>query len=316
MKKLYAACNRKWMPRAALLVLAGLFAWTAGVQAQTLQVSGLVTGAQGGGEVGVTIVVKENPATGTTTDSKGYYSIKVPSADATLIFSYLGYKTVEIPVSGRTRIDVQMQEDATEVDEVVVIGYGTQKKQFVIGSVSQVTSKDIMKAPGTNLQSMLTGRLAGMTSIQGSGAPGGDASTLLVRGFSTFNDSSPLCIVDGVERPFNNLNPNDIASVSVLKDAATAAIYGVRGANGVILVTTKSGSQGYASISYDGSVTFTQNTAMPKMLNAEDYIYWHNKARELDNLAPYWTPENLARMEQMAFWATRTGCRRSTRSSV
>lgn len=105
------------MPRAALLVLAGLFAWTAGVQAQTLQVSGLVTGAQGGGEVGVTIVVKENPATGTTTDSKGYYSIKVPSADATLIFSYLGYKTVEIPVSGRTRIDVQMQEDATEVDE-------------------------------------------------------------------------------------------------------------------------------------------------------------------------------------------------------
>ena len=108
MKKLYAACNRKWMPRAALLVLAGLFAWTAGVQAQTLQVSGLVTGAQGGGEVGVTIVVKENPATGTTTDSKGYYSIKVPSADATLIFSYLGYKTVEIPVSGRTRIDVQM----------------------------------------------------------------------------------------------------------------------------------------------------------------------------------------------------------------
>lgn len=120
-----------------------------------------------------------------------------------------------------------------------------------------------------------------------------------MRGFSTFNDSSPLCIVDGVERPFNNLNPNDIASVSVLKDAATAAIYGVRGANGVILVTTKSGSQGYASISYDGSVTFTQNTAMPKMLNAEDYIYWHNKARELDNLAPYWTPENLARMEQM-----------------
>lgn len=299
MKKLYAACNRKWMPRAALLVLAGLFAWTAGVQAQTLQVSGLVTGAQGGGEVGVTIVVKENPATGTTTDSKGYYSIKVPSADATLIFSYLGYKTVEIPVSGRTRIDVQMQEDATEVDEVVVVGYGTQKKQFVIGSVSQVTSKDIMKAPGTNLQSMLTGRLAGMTSIQGSGAPGGDASTLLVRGFSTFNDSSPLCIVDGVERPFNNLNPNDIASVSVLKDAATAAIYGVRGANGVILVTTKSGSQGFASITYDGSVTFTQNTAMPKMLNAEDYIYWHNKARELDNLAPYWTPENLARMEQM-----------------
>ena len=179
---------------------------------------------RGGGEIGVSIVVKNNPTIGTTTDSNGNYAIKVPSKNSVLIFSFIGYKPEEVAVAGRTVVNVTLSEDATQVDEVVVIGYGTQKKQFVIGAVSQVTSEELMKAPATNLQSMLTGRLAGMTNIQSSGTPGNDQTTMLVRGFSTFNDSSPLCIVDGVERPFTYLNPNDIASVSVLKDAATAAI--------------------------------------------------------------------------------------------
>lgn len=299
MKKTYSECNRtrNWL-RTVVLCAIGVFACTTGALAQAYQVTGNVSGSRGG-EVGVSIVVKENHAIGTTTDANGNYSIKVPSKNSTLIFSFIGYKTEVTPVNGRTIVNVTMSEDATEMDEVVVVGYGTQKKQFVIGAVSQVTSKELMKAPATNLQNMLTGRLAGMTSVQKAGTPGDDQTTMLVRGYSTFNDSSPLCIVDGVERPFTYLNPNDIASVSVLKDAATAAIYGVRGANGVILVTTKSGSQGAATIAYDGSVTFTQNTAMPEMLNASDYIYWHNKARELDRQAPYWTPENLSRMDQM-----------------
>lgn len=299
MKKLYSVCGKtRNLLRTALLCTAGLFAGISGVLAQAYQVTGNVMGARGG-EIGVSIVVKNNPTIGTTTDSNGNYAIKVPSKNSVLIFSFIGYKPEEVAVAGRTVVNVTLSEDATQVDEVVVIGYGTQKKQFVIGAVSQVTSEELMKAPATNLQSMLTGRLAGMTNIQSSGTPGNDQTTMLVRGFSTFNDSSPLCIVDGVERPFTYLNPNDIASVSVLKDAATAAIYGVRGANGVILVTTKSGSQGDATISYDGSVTFTQNTAMPKMLNAADYIYWHNKARELDDLTPYWTPQTLAEMEKL-----------------
>lgn len=298
MKKTYSECHRKWMLKTVIFAI-GLLAWTTGVRAQTLQVTGQVTKAQGGGEIGVSIVVKESPSIGTTTDSNGNYAITVPSKNSTLIFSYLGYKTEEVPVAGRTVVNVRLTEDATEMDEVVVVGYGIQKKQFVIGAVSQVNSEELMKAPSTNLQNMLTGRLAGMTNIQKTGTPGDDQTTMLVRGFSTFNDSSPLCIVDGVERSFNYLNPNDIASVSVLKDAATAAIYGVRGANGVILVTTKSGSQGSATISYDGSVTFTQNTAMPEMLNAKDYIYWHNKARELDKQAPYWTDARLDLMEEM-----------------
>ena len=285
--------------KASFLLFAFLFASASLLDAQTFQVSGTVTSAAGGGEIGVSVFVKENNSIGTLTDDQGRYSLEIPDKNSVLVFSLLGFKEIEVPVSGRSVINVELQEDATALEEVVVVGYGTQRKEFVVGSVSQVTSKDIMKAPVTNVQNLLTGRLAGMTSIQTTGTPGGDGTTMLVRGYSTFNNASPLCIVDGVERPITYLNPNDIASVSVLKDAATAAIYGVRGANGVILVTTKSGTKGKAKISYDGSVTFDTNTAMPEMLDADEYIYWHNKARELDGQTPYWTEENLAAMAEM-----------------
>lgn len=252
--------------------------------AQTVKVSGVVTGPSGDPEPGVVVFVKGDTGTGTMTDIEGRYSIQAPSG-ASLVFTSMGFKELEIPVAGKTQINAQLQEDFDQLEEAVVLGYSTQRKKFLVGSVSQVTSKDIMKAPTTNVQSLLTGRLAGLTNIQTSGTPGDDASTMLVRGYTTFNNSSPLCIVDGVERPFNYLNPNDIASVSVLKDAATAAIYGVRGANGVILVTTKTGAQGTSKISYDGSVSFDTNTAVPDFCNADQYIYWHNKAREMDGLA-------------------------------
>ena len=214
-----------------------------------------------------------------------------------LVFSFIGYKTVEIPVNNRTTVNASLSEDATEMDEVVVVGYGTQKKQFLVGSVSSVSNKELLKAPMTNVSNMMTGKLPGVTSIQRSGQPGSDQASILVRGSSTFNDSSPLCLVDGVERMINTVNPNDIASISILKDAATSAIYGVRGANGVILITTKSGSEGATQISYDGSVTFSTNTALPEFLNAQDYIGWHNKAREMDGLAPVWTDEVIAKMK-------------------
>ena len=197
---------------------------------------------------------------------------------------------------------MQLEEDATLVDDVVVIGYGVQKRQFIVGSVSQVSNKELLKAPMTNVSNMMTGKLPGVTSIQRSGQPGKDETTIFVRGASTFKDSSPLCIVDGVERMINTVNPNDIESISILKDAATSAIYGVRGANGVILITTKSGSKGEAVISYDGSVTFTTNTAMPEMLNAKDYIGWHNKAREMDGLDPLWTDEVIAGMKEKGIY--------------
>lgn len=124
-----------------------------------------------------------------------------------LVFSFLGYKTAEVAVRGRKTLNVQLEEDATLVDEVVVVGYGTQKRQFLVGSVSQVSSKELLKAPMTNVSNMMTGKLPGVTSIQRSGQPGSDGTTIFVRGVSSFNNSSPLCIVDGVERMINTGQP-------------------------------------------------------------------------------------------------------------
>lgn len=287
---------RRLVERAAVLLVL-LFAGSGIAMAQGFTVTGRVTNTEGGGIPGATVVVKSDNTRGTTTDAMGAYSLEVKSPNDVLIFSFIGYKTVEVPVNNRTTINVQMNEDATEMDEVVVIGYGTQKKQFLVGSVSQVSNKELLKAPMTNVSNMMTGKLPGITSIQRSGQPGADQTSIFVRGVSTFNNSSPLCLVDGIERMINTVNPNDIASITILKDAATSAIYGVRGANGVILITTKSGSEGATTISYDGSVTFTTNTALPEFLNAQDYIGWHNKAREMDNLAPLWTDEVIAKMK-------------------
>lgn len=280
-----------------IFVLLGLSLW-----AQTLKVSGTVTGPTGEGEPGVAVYVKGDLSSGTVTDDFGKYTISVKQG-AVLVFTSLGLKDMEVNVGSRTTLNVVMAVDSHTLDEVVVLGYSSQRKEFVVGSVSQVTSEDLLKAPTTNMQSMLTGRLSGLTNIQTSGTPGDDASKMLVRGLSTFSgDSGPLCIVDGVERPFQYINPNDIASVSVLKDAATAAIYGIRGANGVILVTTKTGALGSAKISYDGSVSFDTNTAIPQFCNAEQYIYWHNKAREMDGLKPYWTPENIQKLKDAGIY--------------
>lgn len=271
------------------------------VLAQNIKVSGTVMGPDGP-EVGALVYSKSNTGNGTMTDLDGKYTITV-AKDEILVFSSMGLTTQEVKVAGRTTVNVELHEDRNLLDEVVIVGYGAQRKKFVVGSVSQVTADDIKKAPVTNVQNMLTGRLAGLTNIQTSGTPGDDATQILVRGFSTFNNSSPLIIVDGVERQMTYLNPNDVASVSVLKDAATASIYGVRGANGVILVTTKSGARGSSKIAYDGSISFDTNTAVPQMCNAEQYIYYHNLARQMDGLDPYWTPENIQKLKDMGVYA-------------
>ncbi len=263
-----------------------------------VKVSGTVLDADNIPLVGVS-VIPESKVGGVNTDINGKFSIELPDEGTYLIFSSIGFEDQKIYLSGRKVLTVIMQQSAEFLDEVVVIGYGMQKKQFVVGSVSSASSGELLKAPTTDVKSMLTGRLAGMTNIQKTGTPGEQNTTTLVRGYTSFNSSAPLVIVDGVPRAMDYVNPSDIESVSVLKDAATAAIYGVRGANGVILITTKSGALGKANISYDGSVTFTTNTAEPDLLTADEYIYWHNKGRELDGQPLYYTPENLAKMKDM-----------------
>ena len=299
MEKNILRCCASGVSGKLFLLTAFLCASIFSAEAQSFSVSGTVTNPGGGTEIGVVVFVKGNQSDGAMTDDQGRYSIEVPDKNSTLVFSLLGYRTVEVPVAGRAVVNVQLEEEMTVLDEVLVVGYGTQKRQFVVGSVSQVGTKELLKAPQANVQNMLAGKLAGLTTVQKTGTPGDDSAQLLVRGTSTFNNSSPLILVDGVERQMNYLNPNDIASISILKDAATAAIYGVKAANGVVLITTKTGTEGKSTISYDGSVSFDRNTVLPEMLNAEDYIYWHNKAMEMDGATPYWTEDVLARLDGM-----------------
>lgn len=285
----------------ALSIAVAVFYGALSAAAQSFTVSGVVSSAQGP-EPFVMVYTSASSTKGSVTDADGRYSIVVPDKESSLTFALLGFKTITVPVAGRSTLDVLLEEDSSMLKDAVVIGYSEQKRELVIGSVSQVSSRDILKAPTTNVSTLLAGRLSGVSSIQTTGIPGDDSAKMLVRGYSTFNDSSPLILVDGVERNFNFVNPNDIESVTVLKDAASAAIYGVRGGNGVILVTTKSGSSGYARISYDGSYSFDTNTAMPELCDADQFIYYHNKARELDGQLPLWTPENIQKLKDMGLY--------------
>jgi len=260
-----------------------------GIYAQRI-ITGTVADSKGEALIGVSVSLS-GTTTGTSTKLDGSYEISATSANPVLDFSYLGYKKQSITVGNRNVINVVMEEDMLGLDEVVVVAYGTQKKGHQTGAISSLNTTELTKAPMQNVSNMLTGKLSGLTSIQTSGKPGADGTSLYIRGLNSFSGSNgPMIIVDGVPRTMDFLNPNDVESVVILKDAS-ASIYGVQGANGVILITTKSGSSGAAKISYDGSYTATQNTAMPKLLNAVDYMYWHNKARDMDGLTPLWTAD-------------------------
>lgn len=254
------------------------------------KITGVVKDLSGMPIIGANISVTGN-STKAITDINGKFEMDL-SSDGVLQVSYVGYEERFINTKDKQNFVIIMKENTQQLNEVVVVGYGTQKKATLTGSVSSVSSKELMEAPMQNVSNLLTGKVTGLTSIQSSGKPGGDGTALYVRGLNTFGNggNSPMIIIDGVQRLLDYINPNDIESISVLKDAS-AAIYGVQGANGVILITTKSGVNGPAKIAYDGSVTLTANTAMPKYLNAGDYMYWNNKARQMDGLTPLWTAD-------------------------
>ncbi|MEP6737740.1 MAG: TonB-dependent receptor [Chryseolinea sp.] len=251
------------------------------VLAQDINVSGKVADPAGGTMPGVNVLVKGTP-TGTVTDQDGRYTLTAP-ADATLIFTFVGYTTTEVPIGGRTVIDVTIKEDMKSLDEVVVIGYGTQKRSDLTGAVGSVNESSLRERPSTSLNQQLSGKIAGVQVNTNSGRPGG-RTNIRVRGFSSINSSNnPLYVVDGVQLPQGNqdqfsqsidyINPNDIVSVEVLKDASSTAIYGARGANGVILITTKRGKAGEGKVTYD--VNFSVPTVGPnkrEALNAKEYI--------------------------------------------
>lgn len=244
-----------------------------------MQVKGIVTSAEDGQSIiGATILV-EGTAVGTVTDFDGSYSITVPNKDASLNFSYTGLKSQTIAVEGRSQIDLIMSADAALLDEVVVIGYGSQKRSNITGAVSVINSDELTEGSNVLLQQALQGKTSGVLVTKNSGSPGAEAFTR-IRGISTINDASPLYIVDGLRvEGLDYLNPNDIESVSVLKDAASAAIYGASAGNGVILITTKGGKRNQVGkISYSGSFGLQTVARKLNLLNSEEYAIIQNES--------------------------------------
>ncbi|HET8737340.1 MAG TPA: TonB-dependent receptor [Pricia sp.] len=247
-------------------------------------VTGTVTDASGTPLPGVSVVI-DGTTQGVSTDFDGNYSIEVESPDAILIYSYIGFLTQEIARDERNTINVQMEEDVQNLEEVVVVGYGTQKKETLSGSVSSVDGEELDKSPSVNLSSTLSGRVPGLFVQQPSAEPGYDNANIRIRGTNTYNNSGALVVVDGIpdrDGGLARINPADIESISVLKDAS-AAIYGARAANGVILITTKRGKPGKPQLTYTSNQGWAQPTVIPELANAPQYAELRNEL-EIYNL--------------------------------
>ena len=274
-RKLLIAFN---MVRAGIMTAILLFI-TSGQLLFALQpaniVHGRVTNANGDPLIGVSVTVK-GIQKGTATDGTGRYSIDVPP-DITLVFSNVGYAEQEVLVNGRAVIDVVMEASVSSLDQVVVVGYGTQTKATITGAISTISGEDLELSPTINFTNSLAGRLPGLTSVTGSSEPGRDDSRLRIRGSNTLGDNSPLIVIDGVVgRNMTRLNPVDILSVTVLKDAS-AAIYGAEAANGVILITTKRGKIGKPRVQINLNQGWTSPTVIPKMADAANYAQMINE---------------------------------------
>nr|WP_026261873.1 TonB-dependent receptor [Spirosoma panaciterrae] len=262
--------------------------------AQT-RVSGKVTDAQGLALPGVSIVVK-GTTTGTVSAADGAYSLNVPNRTATLVFSYIGFVSQEIPLNNRSEISISMASDDKMLNEVVVVGYGEQKKETVTGSVATVKGNDLVKSPAVNLTNSIAGRMPGVIATNASGEPGYDGSTIRIRGTNSLGNNDALIVIDGVPARaggIDRINPADIESISVLKDAS-AAIYGSRAANGVILVTTKHGKTGKPELSYSFNQGWAQPTVIPKMASAAEYAQLNNEINLYNLPAQYWKDANAA----------------------
>ena len=256
--------------RKAITTLLLLFVFSV-LQAQTVKVSGVVNDESGMPLPGVSVVI-DGTSKGTATDFDGKYTIDVQVSEV-LTFSYLGFTPQKIKVSTNKLINVTLKSDVASLDEVVVVGYGTQKKESVVGAIGQLDGKELaQKGTVTNLTDALSGTIPGVTVLSSSGIPGGaidgnyNDSQILIRGQSTWNNASPLILVDGVERSMNDVDPNDVKSISVLKDASATSIFGVKGGNGVILITTKRGITGEAKFKVDANVSFKSVSRIPKVL--------------------------------------------------
>ena len=286
--------------RRMLLALAGtLFLLPGSAQSQST-VSGIVTDASGEGIAGVAVIVK-GTTTGTSTDMKGAYTIRASKSDV-LVFSFLGYKTQEVAVHNRMEIDVRLESDAQLVDEVVVVGYGVQKKSLVTGAISSVKGSALETTGIMRADDALAGKTAGVQVVSNSGQPGSDVQ-IYIRGIGTNGTATPIYIVDGMAvSGIEYLNPGDIESIEVLKDAAASAIYGARGGNGVVLITTRRSKDGQWSVNYDFSYGIQNIARKIDVLNAREYAIIQNEAAANSGATLPFTDEQIASFRQGTDW--------------
>ncbi|MCD7849487.1 MAG: SusC/RagA family TonB-linked outer membrane protein [Parabacteroides sp.] len=266
-------------------------------------VKGQITDAKTGEPlVGVNVVLKGLSESGTISDLNGNYSLSV-SESSTLIFSYIGYVSQEVSVKGRSVVNVSLSEDVEALEEVVVIGYGTMRKRDVTGALSQVKAKDMQAITVPNPIQALQGRVPGVAITTNTGAPEGNF-TIRVRGTNSIKGGGddPLYVVDGMPVNPSSINSQDIESVEVLKDASTTAIYGSRGANGVILITTKKGNTGATSVSYDGSYGIQSLIKKMDMLDAAEWATLVNEQQLNDTGKEYFTPEQISSFGKGTDW--------------
>lgn len=270
-----------------ILLLAGMNAW-----AQTKQVSGVVIDGTGETVIGASVLEK-GTTNGTITDLDGKFILTV-GENAVLQISYVGYTTQEIPVQGKTSFNITLKEDSEMLEEVVVVGYGAQKKESVVGAISQVSNKELLQSPAANVSQAISGKIAGVITSQTSGAPGSDDTQIYIRGRATFaGDAQPLVLVDGVEREFSQIAPDDIETISVLKDASATAVYGVRGANGVMLITTKRGKEQKPEVSLTANWQIQSPTRTDTYLDSYQSILLLEEALANDGLPSQYSASDI-----------------------
>lgn len=262
------------------------------VQQNTVKVTGTVKDANGEPIIGANVMVV-GTATGVITDIDGNFSLNVP-VGSKLQFSFIGYKEQVVSVKKGISLNIVLEEDAQMLGEVEVVAYGVQKKVSVTGAISSMRGDDLLKTPAGSISNILSGQVTGISSVQYSGEPGADAADIYVRGIATTNNATPLIQVDGVERDFSQIDPNEIESVTILKDASATAVFGVRGANGVILITTKRGAEGKAKISFTTSAGVNVRTKELEFANSYQYASYVNMMRTNDGNEPLYSDEQLA----------------------
>ena len=271
-----------------------LFLLSVGISyGQVKEITGTIIDSETGDPVISASVIIKNTKIGASTDFDGKFKLSAKEGDV-LVITSLGYKSKEIIIGQEQQFNIQLLQSTAMLDEIVVVGFGTQSRASLTGAVSVVKSADIVKNSTSNISSALSGRLAGLVVVQSSGEPGRDQSSLRIRGMSTYNNSAPLVLVDGIRRPMNSINSNDIESITVLKDAAAGSIYGMKAANGVILVTTKRGGSATPVLSYNSYYGVQENTRLPKFLDSYNYGVLLNEANTNDGTAPVYTDAELA----------------------